>query len=66
MDALEEIVKQTYDRIIGLELADIPMDCCVTKAPCGGEMASKSPVHRGKGDIKRSVLVNADGISTTR
>jgi len=62
MDALEEIVKQTYDRIIGLELADIAVDCCITKAPCGGEMAGKSPVDRGKGGIKRSVLVDADGI----
>jgi hypothetical protein len=62
MDALEEIVKQTYDRIIGLELTAMAVDCCITKAPCGGEMAGKSPVDRGKGGIKRSVLVDVDGI----
>jgi hypothetical protein len=32
------------------------------KAPCGGEMAGKSPVDRGKRGIKRSVAVDAQGI----
>ena len=62
MDALEEIVKETYDRTIGLELSDIAVDCCITKAPCGGERSGRSPVDRGKRGIKRSVLVDADGI----
>ncbi len=62
MDALEEIVKETYDRTIGLELSEIAADCCITKAPCGGERSGKSPVDRGKGGIKRSVVVDADGI----
>jgi Transposase DDE domain len=62
MDALEEIVKQTYDRTIGLELSDIAVDCCITKAPCGGQRSGRSPVDRGKRGIKRSVAVDADGI----
>ena len=62
MDALEEMVREAYDRTIGLELSDLAVDCCITKAPCGGEMAGKSPVDRGKRGIKRSVAVDADGI----
>jgi Transposase DDE domain len=62
MDTLEQIVKDTYDRTIGLELWDIAVDCCITKAPCGGERSGRSPVDRGKGGIKRSVAVDADGI----
>src|ERR687898_3106636 len=62
MDALEELVRETYDRTIGLELSDIAVDCCITKAPCGGERSGKSPVDRGKRGIKRSVMVDAGGI----
>lgn len=53
---------RSYDRIIGLELSDIGVDCCITKAPCGGERAGKSPVDRGKWGTKRSTVVDADGI----
>jgi transposase len=62
MDMLEEIVKETYDRSIGLELSDIAVDCCITKAPCGGQRSGRSPVDRGKQGIKRSLVVDADGI----
>jgi transposase len=62
MDALEKLVRETYDRTIGLELSDIAVDCCITKAPCGGERSGKSPVDRGKRGIKRSVAVEANGI----
>ncbi len=62
MDALEEIVLETYDRLIGLELSEVAVDCCITKAPCGGEKAGRSPVDRGKRGIKRSVAVDAKGI----
>jgi transposase len=63
MDALEGIVLAAYDRIIGLELADVSVDGCITKAPCGGQKAGKSPVDRGKQGIKRSTMVDANGIS---
>jgi rhodanese-related sulfurtransferase len=62
MNELEEIARDSYDRTIGLELSDIAVACCITKAPCGGEKAGKSPVDRGKRGIKRSVAVDADVI----
>ena len=62
MDALEGIVIEAYDRLIGLELCEVAVDCCITKAPCGGEKAGRSPVDRGKRGIKRSVAVDAKGI----
>jgi hypothetical protein len=37
MAALEGIARDSYDRFVGLELHDIAVDCCITKAPCGGE-----------------------------
>ncbi len=47
IETLREIVLEAYDRFIGLELADVAVDGCITKAPCGGEKAGKSPVDRG-------------------
>ena len=38
------------------------MDCCITKAPCGGEKAGRSPIDRAKQGIKRSTAVDAEGI----
>ncbi|MDP9456612.1 MAG: hypothetical protein M3Q60_12745, partial [Actinomycetota bacterium] len=37
VDALREVALEAYDRIIGPELSDVAVDCCITKAPCGGE-----------------------------
>jgi len=62
MEALRTIALEAYDRIIGLELYDVAVDGCITKAPCGGEKAGKSPVDRGKQGIKRSTAVDALGI----
>ena len=62
METLRGIALEAYDRFIGLELADVAVDCCITKAPCGGEKAGKSPVDRGKQGIKRSTAVDARGI----
>jgi hypothetical protein len=62
MDALEDMALEAYDRIIGLELFDVAVDCCITKAPCGGQKAGRSPVDRGKRGIKRSMMVDAEGI----
>jgi transposase len=62
MDTLEEMARKAYDRAIGLELSDVAVDCCITKAPCGGEKAGRSPVDRGKQGIKRSMMVDAEGI----
>jgi len=62
MDALEVMALEAFDRTIGLKLSDISVDCCITKSPCGGEKAGRSPVDRGKGGIKRSIMVDAEGI----
>jgi hypothetical protein len=53
METLREIALEAYDRLIGLEVSEVAVDGCITKAPCGGEKAGKSPVERGKGGIKR-------------
>jgi transposase len=62
MDDLREVALEAYDRLVGLELTDLAVDCCITKAPCGGEKAGRSPVDRGKGGIKRLMAVDACGI----
>ena len=62
MDELRGMALEAYDGFIGLRLADVAVDCCITKAPCGGDKAGRSPVDRGKRGIKRSVAVDADGI----
>lgn len=40
--------QEAYDRMIGLQLEDVAVDGCITKAPCGGTLAGPSPVDRGK------------------
>lgn len=62
MDTLQAIALAAYDRMIGLELADLAIDGCITKAPCGGEVAGRRPVDRGKQGLKRSMVVDAAGI----
>jgi transposase len=62
MEALHALALAAYDRMIGLALDDVAVDCCITKAPCGGEVAGRSPVDRGKQGLKRSVAVDAVGI----
>jgi transposase len=62
MERLKEICLDAYDRLIGLELSEVVVDGRITKAPCGGEKAGKSPVDRGKRGIKRSMAVDASGI----
>jgi transposase len=62
MERLRQICLDAYDRLIGLELSEVAVDCCVSKAPRGGEKAGSSPVDRGKRGIKRSMVVDARGI----
>jgi Transposase DDE domain len=51
-----------YDQMIGLELANVAVDGCMTKAPCGGECAGPSTVDRRKGGLKRSVATEDYGV----
>ena len=62
MDALREMVLEAYDRFIGLELAEVAVDGCITKSPCGGEKSGRNPVDRGKQGTKRSTAVDGGGI----
>lgn len=62
MEALREIALNAYDWMIGLQLGDVSVDGCITKAPCGGQKAGRSPVDRGKQGIKRSTIVDAVGV----
>ena len=62
LEALREMALEAYDRMVGLEPSELALDSCITKAPCGGEKAGKSPVDRAKGGIKRSVVVDGKGI----
>ena len=61
-DRLRLACLDAYDKMIGLDLADLVVDGCTTKAPCGGECAGRSPVDRGKGGLKRSQLSDGAGI----
>lgn len=62
MERLQQIALDSYDWMIGLDLSDVAVDGCITKAPRGGQKSGKSPVDRGKQGIKRSTVVDANGI----
>jgi transposase len=62
MQQLWHLALAAYDRMTGLELSDLAIDGCITKAPCGGEVAGRSPVDRGKLGLKRSMITDARGI----
>ena len=51
-----------YEAMIGPDLAEMCVDGCITKAPCGGECAGRSPVDRGKQGMKRSQLTDGQGV----
>ncbi len=61
-DRLKLACLDAYDRLIGLDLADLAVDGCTTKAVCGGDCAGRSPVDRGKGGMKRSQLTDGAGV----
>jgi transposase len=59
---LRRAVLGAYDQLFGLELEHLAVDGCITKAPCGGQVAGPSPVDRRKQGLKRSVATEARGI----
>lgn len=61
-EQVHTLALQAYDQMIGLELEDLAVDGCITKAPGGGDVAGRSPVDRGKGGLKRSVVTDGGGI----
>jgi transposase len=62
MEQLHTLALAAYERMIGLDLDDLAVDGCITKAPNGGEVAGRSPVDRGKQELKRSVLTEGAGL----
>ena len=65
-DQLRLAALDAYEKMIGLDLADLAVDGCTTKAPCGGECAGRSPVDRGKGGLKRSQLTEGPAFRWAR
>jgi transposase len=61
-EQVHTVALQAYDRMIGLDLDDLAVDGCITKAPSGGEVAGRSPVDRGKQGLKRSLVTDGTGI----
>jgi transposase len=61
-DRLRLACLDAYEKMIGLDLSDLAVDGCLTKAPCGGECAGRSPVDRGKGGMKRSQPTEGGGV----
>jgi Transposase DDE domain len=61
-ERVHTLALRAYDRMLGLDLADLAVDGCITKAPAGGDVAGRSPVDRGKQGLKRSVVTDGDGV----
>jgi len=51
-----------YDFFEGIDWSFLSMDGCMTKAPLGGEKTGKSPTDRAKKGVKRSLLVEGNGL----
>lgn len=62
MDEPREMPLEAYEKFVGLRLDDLAVACCIIKAPCGGAKAERRLIDRGNGSIKRSVVVDADGV----
>lgn len=59
----EQAILMAYDRMIGLDLENISVDGCIVKAPwSGAEIGGPSPVDRRKRGMKRSLMVDGNGI----
>ncbi|WP_240167555.1 IS5 family transposase [Streptomyces noursei] len=61
-EAVHVLALEAYDRVIGLELSEVSVDGCITKAPCGGQSGGRSPLDRGKQGLKRSIATDAGGV----
>ncbi len=61
-EQVHTLALRAYDRMIGLDLDDLAVDGCITKAPSGGEVAGRSPVDRSKQGRKRSVVTDGAGL----
>jgi len=62
MDQLASVVDAACDQMLGLALEDLAVDGGLTEAPCGGELAGRSPVDRGTSGRKRATIVAGNGL----
>ena len=62
LENLEAEALAAYDRIIGLDLADVSVEGSQHKAPCGGDGTGKNPCDRAKSGFKWSIGVDRNGI----
>jgi putative transposase len=51
-----------WDEMEGIDWSWLSMDGCMTKAPLGGEKTGKNPTDRAKRGVKRSLLVEGQGL----
>src|SRR5690242_730153 len=51
-----------YDALEGIDWQWLSMDGAMTKAPLGGECTSRNPTDRGELGVKRSLLVEGNGV----
>lgn len=61
-EQVHALALEAHDRMIGLGLAEIAVDGCITEAPSGGQRAGRSPVDRGKRGLRRSVSSDEAGV----
>ena len=61
-DRLVDEALAGYDRVIGIDLAEVAIDGSQHKAPCGGEGTGKNPADRGKLGWKWSIATDSFGI----
>lgn len=61
-DRLVHEALRAYDRIVGLDLADVALDASLHKAPMGGEGTGPNPTDRGKSGWKWSLAADRNGI----
>ena len=54
IDALENVAREAYDGFIGLELADVAVDGCITKAPLRWRASGQEP--GGSGEARPQTL----------
>jgi hypothetical protein len=54
--AVEQIMLEVFDRLIGLDLQDLTGDGRGLKAPCGGDNTGPNPTDRRKKGQKRSLV----------
>ena len=60
--ALWRVALEEYGELVGIDWQWQSLDGAMTKSPLGGEKTGKPPTDRGQLGVKRSVLVDGDGV----